>query len=270
MLEIYWKSGEAKDSADLLPYAWFMAEGKHSGLRHGIEGRDGRTYQAQCTVLVNGRVADLDYGGPDAAFNYDHPNTVFHETDFPVGVMRLIFADISRSLLESVEWRSEGDDDFEGMTDEDVEWSYLPDTFDLTNSAVNDEDGRRKIEQLVVIRQGQPAFRRKLLNAYGRKCAVTGCTIEATLEAAHIRPYWGDITNDVRNGLLLRADIHTLYDLGHIKIDGRYRITALPEIKAAYDLPPMICLPNDPANHPNEDALQFKFDLPARKCSSPA
>ena len=42
---------------------------------------------------------------------------------------------------------------------------------------------------------------------------MTGCTVEAVLEAAHISPYRGDKTNDARNGLLLRADVHTLFDL---------------------------------------------------------
>ena len=43
-------------------------------------------------------------------------------------------------------------------------------------------------------------------------CAVTGCTVTRVLEAAHLRPYRGKHTNHVTNGLLLRADIHTLLD----------------------------------------------------------
>ena len=54
----------------------------------------------------------------------------------------------------------------------------------------------------------------KLLAAYGRRCAVTGCAIGELLEAAHILPYehHGKLSNHVQNGLLLRADIHTLFD----------------------------------------------------------
>lgn len=84
-------------------------------------------------------------------------------------------------------------------------------------------DGRKKIWAQIKRRQGQPAFRRRLLAAYGGRCAVTGCPIEALLEAAHIVPYRGEETNVVQNGLLLRADIHTLFDLGLIAVadDGR-------------------------------------------------
>lgn len=81
------------------------------------------------------------------------------------------------------------------------------------------EDARKKIFAAIVRRQGQPAFRKALLKAYGGKCAVTGCSIEAVLEAAHILPYQGPLTNHVGNGLLLRADLHTLFDLGLMAIN---------------------------------------------------
>lgn len=80
------------------------------------------------------------------------------------------------------------------------------------------EDGRKKIWAQVRRRQGQPAFRRKLLRAYKGRCAITGCPIQVLLEAAHIRPYLGAETNITPNGLLLRADIHTMFDLGLISL----------------------------------------------------
>lgn len=80
-------------------------------------------------------------------------------------------------------------------------------------------DARDRTLTSIVRRRGQGAFRKKLLKAYAGQCAVTGCTIEALLEAAHIVPYLGDDTNVVSNGLLLRADIHTLFDLGLLWID---------------------------------------------------
>jgi putative restriction endonuclease len=48
---------------------------------------------------------------------------------------------------------------------------------------------------------------------------VTGCELEALLEAAHIAPYRNASHNDLSNGLLLRADIHTLFDLYLMRID---------------------------------------------------
>jgi predicted restriction endonuclease len=70
--------------------------------------------------------------------------------------------------------------------------------------------------RLIVECQGQPAFWDALLQAYERQCAITGCTVLQILEAAHIMPYMGKPTNRVDNGLLLRSDLHTLFDLGLI------------------------------------------------------
>ena len=80
-------------------------------------------------------------------------------------------------------------------------------------------DARERTNRAIVQRQGQPKFRSELLKAYGGQCAITGCDAEAALEAAHIFPYRGTDTNHVTNGLLLRADIHTLFDLYLISID---------------------------------------------------
>ncbi len=83
----------------------------------------------------------------------------------------------------------------------------------------NDKDARERIATSIARRRGQPKFRKDLLNAYEGKCAITGCRVEAILEAAHITPYKGDHTNKPANGLLLRADIHSLFDLGLIAVD---------------------------------------------------
>ena len=80
-------------------------------------------------------------------------------------------------------------------------------------------DARKRNTTAIVQRQGQPRFRSDLLRAYGGKCSITDCDAEAGLEAAHIVPYLGDKTNCLANGLLLRADIHTLFDRYLISID---------------------------------------------------
>lgn len=92
---------------------------------------------------------------------------------------------------------------------------------------LNAEDARTRVVASIVRRQGQPAFRRKLLAAYGNRCAITGCDQPDVLEAAHIRPYNGQQTNVVSNGLLLRADVHTLFDLYLIAIDPDTRLIHL-------------------------------------------
>ena len=81
------------------------------------------------------------------------------------------------------------------------------------------EDERERKLREIVQRRGQPEFRNKLVAAYDGRCAVTGCDAVSALEAAHITPYLGPESNHVTNGLLLRADIHTLLDLNLIGID---------------------------------------------------
>lgn len=81
------------------------------------------------------------------------------------------------------------------------------------------EDARSKTLAAVVRRRGQSAFRDALRDAYGDRCCLTDCNLVDVLEAAHIHPYRGDQTNVVSNGLLLRTDIHTLFDLFLLRID---------------------------------------------------
>lgn len=94
-----------------------------------------------------------------------------------------------------------------------------------------DVDARRHVIGLIVQREGQPAFRNALLKAYERQCAISGCRVEALLEAAHIVPYQGAHTNAPGNGLLLRSDLHKLFDLHLLHIDAYRRIVRIsPEL----------------------------------------
>lgn len=84
----------------------------------------------------------------------------------------------------------------------------------------NLEDQRAREYRKIVIRLGQPRFRRELLDAYQNKCAVTGYDVPEALEAAHIYRYQGPETNYVSNGLVLRSDIHALFDRYLLTIDS--------------------------------------------------
>jgi hypothetical protein len=90
-------------------------------------------------------------------------------------------------------------------------------------------DARNRIMAAIVQREGQPAFRQALLRAYRGACAISGCRLEALLEAAHIVPYLGSHTNIVENGLLLRADLHKLFDLHLFCIDPDTRTVQLSD-----------------------------------------
>lgn len=91
------------------------------------------------------------------------------------------------------------------------------------------EDQRRVVERLQAIREGQSAFRQELLHVYGG-CAVTGTRFEAALDAAHISPYKGPHSNKVRNGLILRKDVHRLFDLDLLTLEDDGTIRVSPEV----------------------------------------
>lgn len=81
------------------------------------------------------------------------------------------------------------------------------------------QDAVERVDRTIKLRRGQPEFREALLDAYGGRCAITACDADAVLEAAHIVNYSGARTNHVQNGILLRADIHTLFDRFLISVD---------------------------------------------------
>jgi len=87
--------------------------------------------------------------------------------------------------------------------DEDVELPF--DTYGLG-------DERKYAVSRNVQREGANAFRSGVLWAWKRRCAITGTSVECTLDAAHIYPYNGSSTNVLSNGIALRSDLHALFD----------------------------------------------------------
>jgi putative restriction endonuclease len=77
--------------------------------------------------------------------------------------------------------------------------------------------------QLIHPRLGQGLFRVMVKEAYARKCAITGERTLPVLEAGHIKPYSLVMRHEVSNGLLLRADLHNLFDEGYITVDPQDR-----------------------------------------------
>lgn len=75
-------------------------------------------------------------------------------------------------------------------------------------------------------RPDQRRFRRALLEAYGGRCALTGCDVADALEAAHVADWRSE--NDPGAGILLRADLHRLHERGLLAIDGDYTVRSSP------------------------------------------
>lgn len=120
------------------------------------------------------------------------------------------------------------------------------------------DDVRERALAEIVTRQGQPQFRQSLRTAYTDTCVITGCTVAQVLEAAHIDRYYGEHSNHVTNGLLLRADIHTLFDLHLITVSADHTVLTAPDLTdteyAQLDGKPLR-VPEDPAQSPNLEAI---------------
>jgi hypothetical protein len=134
---------------------------------------------------------------------------------------------------------------------------------DSGNAGEEDLTRPDEIQQRAIkIRRGQAKFREGLLAAYRRTCAVTGCKVVDLLEAAHIRPHAEEPNYSMTNGLLLRADIHTLFDVGLLAVDSRYRIQVAPallfsEYKMYHNQ--HLRHPEFPSNMPDTDALERRY-----------
>jgi len=96
---------------------------------------------------------------------------------------------------------------------------------DLPEPVVMDADQqgpRYGDEQVYRPRLGQGSFRLAVTDAYGRACAVTGEHSLPVLDSAHIQSYASGGPHEVSNGILLRADLHRLYDKGYVTVTPDY------------------------------------------------
>jgi predicted restriction endonuclease len=81
-------------------------------------------------------------------------------------------------------------------------------------------------------RWGRAKFRKAVLEAYERKCAISGCNVEQALDAAHIEPFQGGRSDRLKNAILLRTDLHTLFDFHLIAIDTKtWRVVVADELR---------------------------------------
>jgi hypothetical protein len=128
----------------------------------------------------------------------------------------------------------------------------------VLNSLTHLPRGKQRQLAMLTVRQGQSDFRQRLLVAYHRRCAISGCDVEQVLQAAHIEPYDGPATNVTSNGLLLRADLHDLFDAELLWIDSDYRVRIATQLDAGHygELNGRkLSLPDNPAAHPDPAAL---------------
>jgi putative restriction endonuclease len=124
-------------------------------------------------------------------------------------------------------------------------------------------------EYLIKARLGQGAFRVLVTDAYSRRCAMTGEKTLPVLESAHIKPYASSGPHSVNNGLLLRSDLHKLFDLGYVTVTADYHIEVSKRIKEEYENgrdyyalqgKSLISLPNEALCRPSREYIDWHND----------
>lgn len=118
-------------------------------------------------------------------------------------------------------------------------------------------------------RLGQGAFRAGVVDAYGRRCAITGEKTLPVLEAAHIKPYSEEGPHEIDNGILLKSDLHILFDEGYITIDENYQVDISKRLhedfgngKRYYEYQgrKLMILPSRVADRPNKEFIEWHND----------
>ena len=118
------------------------------------------------------------------------------------------------------------------------------------------------------VRHGQGVFRLQVAQQYGYRCALTNESALPTLEAAHIKPVRAQGSHAFDNGILMRRDLHSLFDAGYIGITADYRVQVSAHLgrqfpEHGYDKLAGSCLqnlPEDPALRPALPALAWHLE----------
>jgi putative restriction endonuclease len=121
---------------------------------------------------------------------------------------------------------------------------------------------------LITPRLGQGAFRVMVTDFYERRCAVTREKSLPVLEAAHIKPVAESGTHRIGNGLLIRSDIHRLFDRGYVTVTPDHRFMVSHRLKDDFDNGEIyyrlngqaIWVPRDPAKRPDRELLDWHAD----------
>jgi putative restriction endonuclease len=171
------------------------------GTRTGIQ-------QIGCIVVVNATFFSRDEWIPQPA-DWPDPNLRPMRYDLAVGEGARVWAECLVRIRSDSELR-------------------------VAESEAGSEAERYGSPVLIRPRLGQGAFRVSVTEAYNRACAVTQEHSLPALEAAHIRPFAKEGPHEVRNGLLLRADLHRLFEQGYLTVTPDYTLEVSDRLRHDY------------------------------------
>lgn len=147
--------------------------------------------------------------------------------------------------------------------------AYTADAATLERQEVRAVDGPVFGEpRLVRPRLGQGGFKTLVREAYDKKCAITGHKIVPTLQAAHIVPVSKNGENRIDNGILLRSDVHTMFDQGYLGVAPDLTLHVSPRLRSEFGNGDefysrqghVIVTPREPVDRPNREFLEWHMD----------
>lgn len=205
-LRIWWPDVRCSD---------YFEEGFFSERSEGaaIAHRVGKNDEAQCVLTRRGRTVLLDYGHAKVRrFNKAKGNEL--------GTMRVTFYDRACTHVKGVAWKQEGRNTF--STGEQVVQWFPCEVRDPGVYRYTLRRGERRLK-LEAIRKAQGRLKSQLLSAYRGACCISGCTVRQALDAAHLDAAGYESREHPRNAILLRADLHRLFDVNMLGIDPATR-----------------------------------------------
>ena len=168
--------------------------------------------------------------------------------------------DSSRGYADSGVQRGRSDDDPVNVT-------LLLDAIAVDGTTAPQE----LVQPFAPVEVDQRHWRESMQVAYGGRCAITQEHTEPVLDAAHIQPYLGTMSNHVQNGLVLTKEFHALFDKGLATIEPpsaarqTYNLRLSPQIKERWNngrryyeyRDRELVVPLDPALRPSPLALEW-------------
>jgi hypothetical protein len=196
---------------DLIPWSDLAKEGRFEPYVHSMGPLRARTSaQAFCELIVR---------RTEATFDYERFEKLNKQRGCEIGRMRITFDDSKRESVSSIDWKARGKKKW---------WteaaSASDHVFGHQKKYVKESRRPRTRRAEVLARDGQADFRAQMFGIYGGRCAISECVIEAALEGAHIDTYAEGDSHSPQNGLLLRSDLHALFDVDLLGIDPRSRL----------------------------------------------
>ena len=132
-----------------------------------------------------------------------------------LGILTIVFEDPDRVDVQRVFWRATRASRPQTQVVQASRYLAAPlDKYQRPPVSAVAKRAPRKVKE----RPGQKQFRARLKRAYGGRCAISGCGVHSVLDAAHIDPFVDTRSDHPANGLLLRKDLHSLFDQDLIAI----------------------------------------------------